>query len=98
MAEQKVAKIDGQEVGLMTGANTPAPGSAGVQSQLNGQATTVSEVANSTGGIDGGNFIQPDIDEELFAFDAGDTPLMQIMLKAKKVKVESPEVDHFIID
>lgn len=98
MAEQKVAKIDGQEVGLMTGANTPAPGSAGVQSQLNGQPTTVSEVANSTGGIDGGNFIQPDIDGELFAFDAGDTPLMQIMLKAKRVNVESPEVDHFIID
>ena len=98
MAEQKVAKANGQEVELMTGANTPAPGSAGVQSQLNGQATTVSEIANSTGGIDGGNLIQPDIDEELFAFDAGDTPLMQIMLKAKKVKVDSPEVDHFIID
>lgn len=98
MAEKKVAKIDGQEIGLMTGENTPASGSAGVQSQLNGQASTVSGIANATGGIDGGNLIQPDVDEELFAFNAGDTPLMQIVLKAKRVKVESPMVDHYIID
>lgn len=98
MAEQKVANVSGQEVTLMTGANTPTPGSTGLKTQLDGQATTVSEVANSTGGIGAGNFVETDIDDELAQFYAGDTPLMQLMLKAKKVKVDSPVVQHFQID
>lgn len=77
---------------------TPGAGTAGVQTQVGGQATTVSGAANATGGVDAGNFIQPDIDEELFKFHSDDTPLMNLMLKAKKVKVDSPEVDHYMID
>lgn len=73
-------------------------GTAGIQSQVAGQPTTVSGVAEATGGIDGGNLIQTDIDEELFKFNSDDTPLMNLMLKAKTVNVESPEVEHYMID
>lgn len=79
-------------------AQQPGAGSAGVESQLPGASSTVSQAAMSTGGVDGGNFIEPDIDEELFKFRSDDTPLMNLMLKAKKVKVDSPEVDHYMID
>ena len=80
------------------GYQQPAPGSAGVQSQLGGTATTVSAAAGATGGIGSGNFVIPDIDAELFKFKSDDTPLMQLMLKAKKVKVTSPVVKHYMID
>lgn len=77
---------------------TPTTGTAGVQSQVPGTATTVSAVAGATGGVDAGNLVQTDIDAELFKFKSDDTPLMQLMLKAKKVKVNSPEVEHYMID
>lgn len=77
---------------------TPAPGSAGVESQVPGQASTVSGLANATGGVDGGNLVQPDIDQDLFEFKSDDTPLMQLMLSAKKVPIDSAEVDHYMID
>lgn len=73
-------------------------GSAGLQTQVPGQATTVTTAAEATGGVGAGNFIQPDIDEELFKFNSDDTPLMNLMLKAKAVPVDSPEVQHFMID
>ncbi len=77
---------------------TPVPGSAGVESQVPGAPTTVSGVAGATGGIGAGNLIQADLDNELYKFKSDDTPLMQLMLKAKKVKVNSPEVEHYMID
>ena len=73
-------------------------GSAGLETQVGNVPTTVSGAAIATGGVDGGNFIEPDIDEELFKFSSDDTPLMNLMLKAKKVNVESSEVDHYSID
>lgn len=76
----------------------PTPGSAGVNSQVAGAATTVSNVAGATGGIGGGNLIQTDLDTELFNFKSDDTPMMQLMLKARKQKVQSPEVEHYMID
>lgn len=76
----------------------PGSGSAGVKSQVTGQPTTVSAVAGSTGGINAGNLIERDIDNELYKFKSDDTPLMQLMLNAKKVKVNSPEVEHYMID
>ena len=63
-----------------------------------GQAATVSTLANATGGLNAGNFVEPDIDQQLFNFNSDDTPLMNLMLRAKRVKVNSPEVDHFMID
>lgn len=65
---------------------------------LPGTAATVSAVANATGGINAGNFIDVDIDQQLFSFNTDDTPLMNLMLRAKRVKVNSPEVDHYMID
>lgn len=76
----------------------PTEGSAGIKSQVAGAAATVSNLAGSTGGVSAGNLVQSDIDQELFKFKSDDTPLMQLMLKAKKVKVNSPEVDHYMID
>lgn len=90
--------MDGEVVNV--GGQYPAasPGTAGVNSQVPGQATTVSGVAGVTGGIAGGNLIEPDIDKELYQFKKNDTPLMQLMLSAKKVKVASPVVEHYMID
>lgn len=82
-----------------TGAAVPvSPGTAGVQSQAPGTATTVSSVAGATGGIAPGHLVETDIDDQLFRFQSEDTALMSLMLKAKKVKVHSPEVEHFMID
>ena len=66
--------------------------------QIPGTPTTVSAAADATGGLDAGNFIDVAIDEELFRFNSDDTPLMNLMLRAKRVKVDSPEVDHYMID
>ncbi len=63
-----------------------------------GQAATVAALANATGGINAGNFTEVDIDQQLFSFNSDDTPLMNLMLRAKRVKVNSPEVDHYMID
>ncbi len=76
----------------------PMPGTSGKNTQVPGQAATVSAAAEVTGGIVAGNFIESDIDEELFRFNSDDTPLMNLMLKAKRVKVNSPEVEHYMID
>lgn len=73
-------------------------GTSGNPTQYPGQPATVSSAAEATGGLDAGNFIESDIDDELFSFNSDDTPLMNLMLKAKRVKVNSPEVDHFMID
>ena len=91
--------MDGETVQVGgTTTTTPAPGTAGVQSQVPGAPTTVSGVAGATGGVGPGNLIQSDLDQELYKFKSDDTPLMQLMLKAKKVKVNSPEVEHYMID
>ncbi len=87
-----------EEVKVGVNATEPVPGTAGVESHVPGTPTTVSSVADATGGIGAGNLVQPDIDEELFRFNSDDTPLMNLMLKAKKVNVNSPEVDHYQID
>ncbi len=73
-------------------------GSAGLETRVPGEAVTVSAAAEATGGLAAGNFIESDIDDELFRFNSDDTPLMNLMLRAKRVKVNSPEVDHFMID
>lgn len=64
----------------------------------NPTAASVSGVAEATSGIAPGNFVETDIDEELFRFNSDDTPLMNLMLRAKRVKVNSPEVEHYMID
>ena len=91
--------MDGENVPVGgTTTTTPAPGTAGVQTQVPGAPTTVSGVAGASGGVGPGNLIQSDLDQELYKFKSDDTPLTQLMLKAKKVKVNSPEVEHYMID
>lgn len=98
MAETVVTSANGQTVTAMTGANDPGAGSALKGSQLGGAAATVSQAASATGGVGLGEFIQPDIDAELFKFESDETPIMSLMLNAKKVAVDSPEVLHYMID
>lgn len=98
MAKIKNATVDGEVMTTITGSDMPAPGSVGLDTQLPGKATTVSQVADTTGGIGAGNLITPDIDEQLFKFKSDETPLMSLMLKAKKVPVKSPVVMHYMID
>lgn len=90
--------MDGETVNVGGTNPQPTAGTAGVQSQVGGAATTVSNVAGATGGVGAGNLVERDLDKDLFKFKSDDTPLMQLMLKAKKVKVKSPEVDHYMID
>ncbi|MDO4929639.1 MAG: hypothetical protein Q4E59_00740 [Bacteroidales bacterium] len=77
---------------------TPSPGHAGIESQVPGATTSVSSVAGATGGLAPGNLVETAIDEQLFKFESDDTPLMQLMLFAKRVNIDSPEVQHFAID
>lgn len=74
------------------------PGAAGVTGHVPGVSTTVNNLASYSGGIAPGNLVETDIDEELFRFNSDDTPLMNLMLRAKRVKVSSPEVEHYMID
>jgi hypothetical protein len=88
-----------ENVNVGTGvASAPVAGSAGLSTQLPGNSTTVSAAANATGGVAPGNFIEADIDERIFRYQSEDTALMSLMLKAKRVPVQSPEVEHFMID
>lgn len=88
-----------ENVNVSTGAAiTPSPGSAGLPTQVPGQSSTVSGLAGASGGIAPGNLVETDIDEQLFRFQSEDTALMSLMLKSKKVKVNSPEVEHYMID
>ena len=82
------------------GLKTPTlkPGTSGASTQLPGHATTVSNAAAATGGIGSGSFLGAAVDDELFRFNSEDTPLMNLMLRAKRVNVNSPEVDHYMID
>lgn len=77
---------------------TPSKGTAGLDTQLPGQATTVSGLAAASGGIGTGHLFETDLDKDLFEFEGDETPLMQLVLLAKHIKVNSPEVDHPLID
>ena len=89
----------GETVTVSTGAEvSKATGTAGMQTQVPGQPTTIGSISEATGGIAPGNFVETDIDQQLFRFQSEDTPLMSLMLKAKKVSVNSPEVEHYMID
>ena len=87
-----------QSVQIATGGAQATSGSAGLKTQVGGSTASVSAAAEATGGIAPGNFVETDIDDELFKFNSDDTPLMQLMLRAKKVKATSPKVEHYMID
>ena len=77
----------------------PSEGSAGLQTQLPGQATTVSNAQMAGGEGNDDSLIQPDIDEDIFLIATDEAPLDGIMRKAKrKMKCTGQEVDHYVID
>ena len=90
--------MEGETVNVGGTNPTPSAGTVGINSQVPGAAATVSNLAGATGGIAAGNFVEPDLDEQLFKFKSDDTPLTQLALRARKVKVNSPEVEHYMID
>lgn len=98
MTETVNPVVDGQNVATVSGSATAQPGTAGLETQNPGKPTTVSAASSATGGIASGNFIESDVDRDLFLFHKDETPLMQLMLSAKTVKVDSPVVEHFMID
>lgn len=84
-------------------ANTPetvnptmGTGSAGLQTQLGGAPTTVSGIQNASGGM--GELVLPEVDKRIFLFERDKNALMQLMLMAKRVNVNSMEVKHYAID
>lgn len=84
-------------------ANTPTDvtpvmgnGSAGLQTQIGGAPTTVSNVQNASGGM--GELVMPEVDKRIFLFERDQNALMQLMLMAKRVNVKSMEVKHYAID
>ncbi|MCD8388112.1 MAG: hypothetical protein LUD17_14700 [Bacteroidales bacterium] len=88
-----------ETVNLTTpGSIEPTTGTADYATQAPGAPATVSNLASATGGIAPGAMVEPDIDEQLFSFQSEDTALMSLMLRSRKVKVNSPEVEHFMID
>lgn len=98
MAETVNTPVTGENVVTMAGNPTPNAGTVGLETQLPGHSTTVSAAAAATGGVGPGNFVETSVDENLFAFHKDETPLMQLMLKAKTVQVDSPVVEHYMID
>lgn len=89
---------ENESVKLASGTPEVSEGTAGIKDMVNGQAVTVSGAAAASGGISAGNFIDTAVDDELVRFNAEDTPLMNLMLMSKRVNVNSPEVDHYMID
>ena len=90
MAEEIYVNAPGKAV-------DPVPGSAGLNTQLPGQATTVDGVGGGVGeGLD--HLSQVAIDEGIVRFKGNITPLMTLMMKSKKLTVDSSEVAHYMID
>lgn len=89
---------ENESLQLVSGEATLTEGTAGLKDIAAGQPATVSAAASATGGINAGSFIDTAVDDELFRFNSEDTPLMNLMLRSKRVNVNSPEVDHYMID
>lgn len=75
---------------------TTGTGTAGLETHVGGMPTTVSGVANATGGM--GELVLPEVDKRIFMFERDKNALMQLMLLAKRVNVKSMEVKHYAID
>lgn len=75
---------------------TMGTGTAGLETHVGGAPTTVSGVANASGGM--GELVLPEVDKRIFMFERDQNALMQLMLMAKRVNVKSMEVKHYAID
>lgn len=81
-------------VTVPSGSPAGAPGNAGLPTQGPGEATTASNASEM-----GGDFIQPDIDEQITQIASEEAIIDTIKRKVKRqVSVTSFEVDHYMID
>lgn len=77
-----------------SGSPTATPGISGANTQVDGQATTVSNVAEAAPGL-----IEPDIDEDIISISSEESVIDTIKRRVKRqVLVKSFEVDHYLID
>lgn len=85
----------GAEVPVVPGGSPSAsPGQAGLNTQVPGEATTVSNVKEA-----GGDLIQPDIDPLITQIATDESVLDTIKRRVRRqVQVDSFEVDHYMID
>ncbi len=91
-------QLEGEKVITAEGAPNVDTGHMGLETQVSGQAATVSGVQATDGGIREGGLILPYVERELYKFQSDDTPLMQLMLSAKRVEVKSPLAKHYMLD
>ncbi|MCD8266939.1 MAG: hypothetical protein LUC33_07285 [Prevotellaceae bacterium] len=99
MAVEKNPELqEGEVIQQLTGTPEATAGTVGLSTQLGQQATTVSGLSEASGGIGAGQLFESAIDEKIYRFKSDDTPLMQMMMMAKTVKVNSPVVDHYQFD
>lgn len=85
----------GAEVTVVPGGSPSAsPGQAGLNTQVPGEATTLSNAKEA-----GGDLIQPDIDPLITQIATDESVLDTIKRRVKRqVQVDSFEVDHYMID
>lgn len=98
-SEAETIQTPNASTGVLEPAGTDLPkgtGTAGLETQLGGQPTTVSGVQDATGGM--GQQILPEVDQKIFMFERNKNAFMQLMLMAKRVNVKSMEVKHYAMD
>lgn len=85
----------GAEVSVVpSGSPSASQGQVGLETQVPGEAATVSTVAEA-----GGDLIQPDIDPLIVKIATDESVLDTIKRRAKRqVQVDAFEVDHYMID
>lgn len=78
---------------VQSGTPQAAPGRAGLNTQLNGEATTVSNVDEAS------DLIEADIDKQIIAIATDESVIDTIKRRVKRKQlVNSFEVDHYMID
>jgi len=76
------------------GTPTATPGQQGLKTQVPGESTTVSNLAEA-----GGDLIQPEIDEQITQIASDESVIDTIKRRVKRqVRVKSFVVDHYMID
>ena len=86
-------------VTVTTGGAEASAGQAGLNTQIPGQATTVSAAREAGGEGSEESLIQADIDDDIFLIGTDETVLDGIMRKARrKMLCTGFEVDHYLID
>ncbi|MGN1228510.1 MAG: hypothetical protein ACI4T5_02490 [Prevotella sp.] len=86
-----------ENVNFEPGTTAVATGTAGLGTQLPGSATTVGSAA-AAGGMGGDGLIQHSVDEQIMQWRGDLTPLTTLASMTRTVEVNSPIVDHYMMD